>query len=137
MRRLMRCTTERIRKAGRSNEFFGGSFGPERPSRCKGTTQARRPASKPEISTGHHTRFDRLSGPLRISSRQQLIQPQRGDDMARKKSAEQLATIHAEAMAEFGDIQAAERDERLQCLQDRRFYLVTGAQWEGPLGEQF
>jgi len=29
------------------------------------------------------------------------------------------------------------RDERLQCLQDRRFYSLAGAQWEGPLGEQF
>lgn len=57
--------------------------------------------------------------------------------MARKKSAEQLAEIHAEALEEFNDIQTAERDERLQCLQDRRFYLITGAQWEGPLGEQF
>jgi hypothetical protein len=29
------------------------------------------------------------------------------------------------------------RDERLQCLQDRRFYSIAGAQWEGPLGDQF
>jgi hypothetical protein len=25
----------------------------------------------------------------------------------------------------------------MQCLQDRRFYSIAGAQWEGPLGEQF
>jgi len=29
------------------------------------------------------------------------------------------------------------RDERLQCLKDRRFATIAGAQWEGPLGEQF
>lgn len=45
--------------------------------------------------------------------------------------------IHQEAMAEFDNIQSALRDERLQCLQDRRFYSIAGAQWEGPLGEQF
>jgi hypothetical protein len=48
-----------------------------------------------------------------------------------------LATIHQEALTEFGKVQVAQRDERLQCLQDRRFYSIAGAQWEGPLGEQF
>ena len=47
------------------------------------------------------------------------------------------AQVHAEALAEFDDIQGAVREERLQCLQDRRFYSISGAQWEGPLGEQF
>jgi len=28
-------------------------------------------------------------------------------------------------------------DERLQCLQDRRFYSIAGAQWEGALQDQF
>lgn len=56
--------------------------------------------------------------------------------MARTK-AEKLAEIHAEALQEFDRIQTAMRDERLQCLQDRRFYSITGAQWEGPLGDQF
>src|SRR6478735_3786758 len=51
--------------------------------------------------------------------------------------AERLAQVHGEALAEFDTIQAALRDERLQCLQDRRFYSVAGAQWEGPLGDQF
>lgn len=50
---------------------------------------------------------------------------------------ERLAKIHAEALAEFDKIQQAVRNERLQCLQDRRFYSISGAQWEGPLGEQF
>jgi hypothetical protein len=56
--------------------------------------------------------------------------------MARSK-AEKWAAIHSEAMAEFDAIQSALRDERLQCLQDRRFYSIAGAQWEGQLGEQF
>lgn len=50
---------------------------------------------------------------------------------------EQLATIHARAKAQFDKIQSAVRDERQQCLEDRRFYSIAGAQWEGKLGEQF
>jgi hypothetical protein len=57
--------------------------------------------------------------------------------MARQTKEERLASIHEEAMQEFDKIQTALRDERLQCLQDRRFYSVAGAQWEGPLGQQF
>jgi hypothetical protein len=57
--------------------------------------------------------------------------------MARISQAQHQANIHAEALAEFDTIQSALRDERLQCLQDRRFYSIAGAQWEGPLGEQF
>ena len=56
--------------------------------------------------------------------------------MAQTK-AERLAAVHDEAMREFDKIQSALRDERLQCLQDRRFYSIAGAQWEGPLGQQF
>ncbi len=51
--------------------------------------------------------------------------------------ADRLAEVHSEALQEFDDIQAAMWQERLQCLQDRRFYSIAGAQWEGPLGEQF
>jgi len=50
---------------------------------------------------------------------------------------QRLAGIHSDAMAEFDDIQSAVRDERLQALQDRRFYSIAGAQWEGPLETQF
>lgn len=57
--------------------------------------------------------------------------------MARQTKEQRLNEIHAEAMAEFDNIQSALRDERLQCLQDRRFYSISGSQWEGPLGEQF
>ena len=50
---------------------------------------------------------------------------------------QRLADVHAECMREFDNIQTALREERLQCVQDRRFYSIAGAQWEGPLGEQF
>lgn len=56
--------------------------------------------------------------------------------MAQTK-AERLAQIHEKALGSFDKIQTALRDERLQCLQDRRFYSIAGAQWEGPLGVQF
>ena len=57
--------------------------------------------------------------------------------MARISNSQRLLTIHSEAMAQFDRIQTALKDERQQCLQDRRFYSITGAQWEGPIGEQF
>jgi hypothetical protein len=57
--------------------------------------------------------------------------------MARISQEQALANLHQEAMAEFDRIQSALRDERLQCLKDRRFYSIAGAQWEGPLSEQF
>lgn len=57
--------------------------------------------------------------------------------MSRPTNAEKLATIHAEALALFNRIQSAQQETRLQCLEDRRFYSIAGAQWEGPLGEQF
>lgn len=50
---------------------------------------------------------------------------------------QRLANVHAEALAEFDDIQGVMRDERLQCLEDRRFYSISGAQWEGNLYEQY
>ena len=57
--------------------------------------------------------------------------------MARLTNDQRLANVHADALAEFDRIQEAVRDERLQCLQDRRFYSICGAQWEGPLREQY
>lgn len=53
--------------------------------------------------------------------------------MPRMSKDQRMANVHAAAMADFDDIQSALRDERLQCLQDRRFYSIAGAQWEGPL----
>ncbi len=57
--------------------------------------------------------------------------------MARMSKEQYLANLHAEAMTQFDRIQSALRAERLQCLDDRRFYSIAGAQWEGPLGAQF
>jgi hypothetical protein len=57
--------------------------------------------------------------------------------MPRPTTEDRLAKVHYRAITEFDRIQSALRDERLQCLQDRRFYSLAGAQWEGPLGEQF
>ena len=57
--------------------------------------------------------------------------------MARPTREQRLQAIHAEALQEFDAIQSVMRDIRLECLSDRRFYSIAGAQWEGALGEQF
>lgn len=49
----------------------------------------------------------------------------------------ELMKVHARATRRIASAQSALRDERMQCLQDRRFYSIAGAQWEGPIGEQF
>jgi hypothetical protein len=53
--------------------------------------------------------------------------------MARISKEQRLSEIHEAALTAFDRIQSSVRDERLQCLQDRRFYSIAGAQWEGPL----
>jgi hypothetical protein len=53
--------------------------------------------------------------------------------MARMSKEQYLNKLHSDSLAQFNDIQTALRDERLQCLQDRRFYSLAGSQWEGPL----
>jgi hypothetical protein len=57
--------------------------------------------------------------------------------MARLNREQRLGNVHQAALTEFDRCQSSMRDERLQCLQDRRFYSLAGAQWEGPIGEQF
>lgn len=57
--------------------------------------------------------------------------------MPRLPNSERLRRVHAAALDRFDEIQGAVRYERLQCLQDRRFYSIPGAQWEGPLEAQF
>jgi hypothetical protein len=57
--------------------------------------------------------------------------------MARMTNDQRLANVHQDALQEFGRIQSALRNERLQCLEDRRFYSISGAQWEGNLLDQF
>ena len=52
-------------------------------------------------------------------------------------TADRLAKIHHEAIEDFDRIYQAQWPEREQCVEDRRFYSIAGAQWEGPLGDQF
>lgn len=49
----------------------------------------------------------------------------------------QLQKVHAASLAAFDLAWSAQREVRMQCKAERRFYSVPGAQWEGPLGEQF
>lgn len=51
--------------------------------------------------------------------------------------AERLAKIHDQAILEFDRVQGALYEERKQALEDRRFYSIVGAQWEGSLSDQF
>lgn len=48
-----------------------------------------------------------------------------------------LETLHDQALREFDTIQSAVKEEREQCVQDRRFYSISGAQWEDALEKQF
>lgn len=57
--------------------------------------------------------------------------------MARMSKEQYLNNLHTDALTQFNDIQTALRDERLQCLQDRRFYSLAGSQWEGPLWDVY
>ena len=57
--------------------------------------------------------------------------------MARPTNAERDAKIHEEARAGFERQWAGCQETRRQCQEDRRFTFVPGAQWEGPIGEQF
>lgn len=57
--------------------------------------------------------------------------------MGRMKTSEKHAMVHSEALQRYSEIQTALRDERIQCVEDRRFATLAGAQWEGRLGEQF
>lgn len=56
--------------------------------------------------------------------------------MAKTKS-EKLAEVFDKAKQELGGIVEACEHEREQSLEDRRFYSISGAQWEGSYGEQF
>lgn len=57
--------------------------------------------------------------------------------MVDMKKEDRLNIIHEAALSDFDKIQTSLRFERQQCLEDRRFYSIAGAQWEGRLGEQF
>jgi hypothetical protein len=57
--------------------------------------------------------------------------------MPRPTNDEKLAQVHATALKQFDEIWSAISDERKQCLEDRRFATIPGAQWEGKEGDQF
>ena len=56
--------------------------------------------------------------------------------MARTK-AERLASVHDQALQAFNRAHDACSEERRQAVEDRRFYSIAGAQWEGPFREMF
>lgn len=57
--------------------------------------------------------------------------------MARPSKQQTMSEVHARALREFDADSSPIRAERAQCLEDRRFYSIAGAQWEGALGDQF
>ena len=56
--------------------------------------------------------------------------------MAKTKS-EIWSGVHDEALKRFSQIEGNLRDERMCSLEDRRFYSIAGAQWEGRMFEQW
>lgn len=51
--------------------------------------------------------------------------------------SKKLVEKHIELLNKFDDISTATNEERQQCLADRRFATIRGAQWEDDLGKQF
>ena len=57
--------------------------------------------------------------------------------MAKARESKKLSNLHAHFRSEFDKIQEALSNERTQCIVDRRFYSIAGAQWEGKYQDQF
>jgi len=57
--------------------------------------------------------------------------------VARPTKDQRLAEVHATALARFNTVESTGRDQRHECLQDRRFYSLSGAQWEGDYLDAF
>lgn len=53
------------------------------------------------------------------------------------RQSKRAQDVHENALIQFDKINDAYHEEREQSLQDRRFYSISGAQWEGNLSEQF
>lgn len=53
------------------------------------------------------------------------------------EQTKRLQKVHERALERFNNIQGTVKDEREQCLEDRRFYSISGSQWEGPLSEMY
>ncbi len=54
-----------------------------------------------------------------------------------KTKKERLTEVHDQAIREFDRVQSSLHEEREESLEDRRFYSIAGAQWEGGLSQQF
>ncbi len=57
--------------------------------------------------------------------------------MPRKSKSQRLSEIHQEALLQFHNIQTAVIEVRRQARDDRRFYSIAGAQWEGQLSDYY
>lgn len=57
--------------------------------------------------------------------------------MAQYIDTARARAIHTRAKHEFKAIHDVTYEQRLQSRDDRRFYSIAGAQWEGALGRQF
>ena len=57
--------------------------------------------------------------------------------MPRKSKTQRLHDIHQEALHRFNDIQSAIIEVRRESREDRRFYSIAGAQWEGQLRDYY
>lgn len=53
------------------------------------------------------------------------------------EQTKRLQRVHERALERFNNVQGTVKDEREQCLEDRRFYSISGSQWEGPLSEMY
>lgn len=53
------------------------------------------------------------------------------------RQTKKLEELHKNALKQFDDIYDVVQEEREQCVEDRRFCTIQGAQWEGPLSEQY
>ena len=51
--------------------------------------------------------------------------------------SDKLKALHEKVIRRFDSVQTAVEKERKICLEDRRFYSIEGAQWEGSLSDQF
>lgn len=54
-----------------------------------------------------------------------------------KSKADKWSEIWEEASAQLKEIVSGCEDDRELALEDRRFYSIAGAQWEGSVGKQF
>lgn len=57
--------------------------------------------------------------------------------MATDLKSEEMQQVHSLALRQFDDAVGGCEEQREESLEDRKFYSIRGAQWDGLLGEQF